>query len=193
MRRENLAGQRFGFWSVLELAPSVKSETMWLCRCECGEERHVYTKALKRGMSLSCGHDVDDHGDSEKRQSAARGNALLNSFSFAIWSVKCFPSGSAAFLRRQEYRPARYCCGRAAEVSYAQTVRHRARNNKEASERLVGQWGTRAGGSRRSHQPPATFFCVGAGLVGHSSVFAAFSLLTTDPTKPNSQAATTAM
>ena len=56
----DLTGMRFGHWTVLERAGSVKYESTgvmptWLCRCDCGKERVVLGKKLKNGRSQSCG------------------------------------------------------------------------------------------------------------------------------------------
>ncbi len=46
----DLSGMRFGAWVVLQ-----QSETMCLCRCDCGTEREVYRYSLLHGVSTSCG------------------------------------------------------------------------------------------------------------------------------------------
>ena len=54
-----MIGQRFGRWIVREKAPSRKYKTsnhsMWLCKCDCGEERIVFSTLLRTGRSISCG------------------------------------------------------------------------------------------------------------------------------------------
>ncbi len=65
MRREDLTGHRFGTLVAMEIAPSVKGETKWVCRCDCGKTLAIYTKALTRGMTTSCGHMKERHGASE--------------------------------------------------------------------------------------------------------------------------------
>jgi hypothetical protein len=57
---ENLLGQRFGRYLVLEKVDKPKhlkkmKGTYWLCRCDCGNERIVIAKNLKAGTSQSCG------------------------------------------------------------------------------------------------------------------------------------------
>ena len=58
---EDLTGQVFGRWTVLQKADTRYSasgktrSTMWLCQCECGTVKTVGARALKTGMSLSCG------------------------------------------------------------------------------------------------------------------------------------------
>lgn len=60
-RMENLLGQQFGRWVVIDWAntrysSSGKSRSsMWLCRCECGSVAEVRARALKTGHSQSCG------------------------------------------------------------------------------------------------------------------------------------------
>lgn len=59
--REDLVGRTFGRWTVLEKAPTRVSpsgktrSTMYRCRCECGTVKDVGARALKTGMSQSCG------------------------------------------------------------------------------------------------------------------------------------------
>lgn len=56
MRRQDLTGMKFNHWTVLRTAPSGTSgDTKWMCVCICGDEKAVFTKALQRGMSKSCG------------------------------------------------------------------------------------------------------------------------------------------
>jgi len=58
---EDLAGRVFGRWRVIERAPNRVSPSgktrsiMWLCECECGTRKIVGARALKTGMSTSCG------------------------------------------------------------------------------------------------------------------------------------------
>jgi hypothetical protein len=50
-RRATLIGQRFGRLLVI----GGFSGSLWLCRCDCGNERTVYGSNLKSGNSRSCG------------------------------------------------------------------------------------------------------------------------------------------
>lgn len=58
---EDLTGMRFGRWLVLgkgnrRVSKSGKTRrTMWTCRCDCGRVKDVGARALKTGMSMSCG------------------------------------------------------------------------------------------------------------------------------------------
>lgn len=61
IRMENLSDKKFGRWYVLEQAPTrysrsgKSSRIMWKCRCDCGTIKDVSARALKTGMSQSCG------------------------------------------------------------------------------------------------------------------------------------------
>ena len=46
----DMAGKTFGRWTVLSYAGASK----WQCRCECGYEKDVEGKSLRRGQSQGC-------------------------------------------------------------------------------------------------------------------------------------------
>ena len=49
-------GQRFGRWTVLGgCVTTQRGERKYLCRCDCGTERHVLERSLLSGGSQSCG------------------------------------------------------------------------------------------------------------------------------------------
>lgn len=53
---KDLIGQKFGRWTVIARSENNKeNRAMWLCRCECGNEKIVVGKDLREGKSLSCG------------------------------------------------------------------------------------------------------------------------------------------
>lgn len=69
MRYEDLTGRRFGRLVVLERTDShVKKngdkQTVFLCRCDCGNVRKVFAYNLKNGHTfayrLNCGWTVED-------------------------------------------------------------------------------------------------------------------------------------
>jgi hypothetical protein len=53
----NLAGKKFGHWTVLELDPkrAADGEARWRCSCDCSTKRIVSGNSLRRGRSKSCG------------------------------------------------------------------------------------------------------------------------------------------
>ncbi len=52
---EDLTGQRFGDLVAIRRVESVNRKTMWLCRCDCGNEKIVEKQALKTGRTTNCG------------------------------------------------------------------------------------------------------------------------------------------
>jgi hypothetical protein len=55
-RVHDLTHQRFGRWWVLEEGISDRyGGRRWLCRCDCGKEKLVYSGSLRKGVSTSCG------------------------------------------------------------------------------------------------------------------------------------------
>jgi hypothetical protein len=51
----DLAGHKFGRWTVIKRTENVGINTMWLCVCECGTVKAVSGNSLKRGSTKSCG------------------------------------------------------------------------------------------------------------------------------------------
>jgi hypothetical protein len=53
----NIAGKKFGRWTVLAMHPNRNryGKALWLCRCDCGTERLVIGTLLRIGHSKSCG------------------------------------------------------------------------------------------------------------------------------------------
>lgn len=93
------SGKRFGRLSVIHRAPTVRGETYWLCRCDCGNTKPIRQKTLKQGESKSCGcHRREvlkslrkrfiQHGDSGSRKysiwSQAKRQAKLYDINFAV-------------------------------------------------------------------------------------------------------------
>ena len=61
--RENLVGQRFGSWTVLERTTHPNTNrTAWICRCDCGKVATVLHYNLKSGMSTTCGCSKNRNG-----------------------------------------------------------------------------------------------------------------------------------
>ena len=58
MKRRDLTGQRFGALVALRFVPGAESPTKragWMVRCDCGAEKFVDGKNLRRGDITSCG------------------------------------------------------------------------------------------------------------------------------------------
>jgi hypothetical protein len=54
-RLQDLTGQRFGRLVVIGRTENRGRETVWNCRCDCGNETSVFATALKQGLTRSCG------------------------------------------------------------------------------------------------------------------------------------------
>jgi hypothetical protein len=54
--KQDLSGQRFGYWTVLEWdALATCGKRYWICRCDCGQIRSIVANTLFSGKSRSCG------------------------------------------------------------------------------------------------------------------------------------------
>lgn len=52
----DLKGRRFGRMLVLQRAANtLAGSTTWICRCDCGVEKHVVGRSLRRSRTKSCG------------------------------------------------------------------------------------------------------------------------------------------
>jgi hypothetical protein len=63
----DLAGRRFGKWSVVKRTTNAHGGTRWICRCKCGAQRKVFGSDLRRGHSKSCGCRFTKHGHTPRR------------------------------------------------------------------------------------------------------------------------------
>lgn len=52
---DNLMDCAFTRWTVISYVKSRKGDAIWLCRCDCGQEKEVAALLLKSGNSKSCG------------------------------------------------------------------------------------------------------------------------------------------
>jgi hypothetical protein len=51
----DLSGKRFGRLKVVSKADSVKGQTLWICKCDCGVSKTLYAQHLMRRRTISCG------------------------------------------------------------------------------------------------------------------------------------------
>lgn len=51
----DLTEQRFGKLVVIKRVPNKNKRTMWLCKCDCGNEVEVRSDQLRGGITKSCG------------------------------------------------------------------------------------------------------------------------------------------
>lgn len=98
--RENLVGNTFGSWTVLEGAGKDKSNNiMWLCKCECGVQRAVYGSFLRTGRSTSCGCKQREL-TSKKFTTHGHSKGKIKSSEYSTWEAmkqRCFNPNNNAY------------------------------------------------------------------------------------------------
>lgn len=108
-RTEDLSGQYFGRWKVIKQAETRYSKSgktrsiMWECECQCGNKtiKNVGARALKTGMSKSCGclqkeiiskistDDLTDKQFGFLHVKKRAGSQKSKYSSRAVWECKC--------------------------------------------------------------------------------------------------------
>lgn len=85
----DLTGQRFGAVVVLHReANSSRNETMWRCRCDCGNEFTTRARSLRSGETLSCGClGKKHHEEAAKKANTKHGAAPHRGYTklYNIW------------------------------------------------------------------------------------------------------------
>lgn len=59
---QNLSGNKYGKWSVLNNYQRIKNKTYWECKCDCGTVKYVRADELTAGVSYSCGCEKQSKG-----------------------------------------------------------------------------------------------------------------------------------
>lgn len=68
MRLNDLTGKKYGRLEVLLRAVSDSKKAMWLCHCDCGEEKTVRSDHLMSGRVVSCGCYVREVASQNNRR-----------------------------------------------------------------------------------------------------------------------------
>lgn len=92
----DLAGHRFGRLVVLRLT-ATPARRIWLCRCDCGEQRLVDTHRLQIGHTTSCGCFKR-----EKAAESLRTHGMRDSREYRIWcnmKERCYTTTRAHYPR----------------------------------------------------------------------------------------------
>ncbi len=87
----DLTGERFGRWTALSLCTQRTkcNSTQWLCCCDCGVEKVVNSRSLRRGVSRSCG--------CLQRQEASHRCSTMSGSKHPGWKGGCNIVGSVAW------------------------------------------------------------------------------------------------
>lgn len=117
---EDLSGKHFGHWLVLRRAESdARGRTQWRCRCDCGTERVVNGKHLRRGNSRSCG--CNGRKDLAGIATGQRYGLLTVTAKChgteRRWTARC-DCGGVVELTSSELLDVRRSCGCSRDVSY---------------------------------------------------------------------------
>lgn len=98
MRKEDVAGRRFGLLTVVRPDLSCKNgKTKWVCQCDCGSVRSVYTYNLKNGHTTSCGCE-----SLRKRTEARTTHNKSKTRLYRIWAkmkARCTYPGDRAYSK----------------------------------------------------------------------------------------------
>ena len=59
----DLIGQKFGKLLVISyVGQNKRGKSIWLCKCDCGEEKQTLSYRLRNGSTISCGCSHTKHG-----------------------------------------------------------------------------------------------------------------------------------
>ena len=92
---KDLKGHRFGRLTVVDRLPTVNRRTMWLCKCECGNETIVDSQNLRTAHTQSCGCL---HREMLSKSSTTHGNSKTRLY--GIWNhmkTRCYVKSYHAF------------------------------------------------------------------------------------------------
>jgi hypothetical protein len=126
---KDLTGQKFGRLIVLERRGKDKHRNaLWLCKCQCGNEKEIKTICLKNGDTKSCGclnleriqemgrnnwaghEEINGHYWSEIRKSARERNLDFNIDMETAWNIflsqnkQCALSGQKLFFAKSHQK-----------------------------------------------------------------------------------------
>lgn len=95
MRLNDLSGKRFNRLTVIGRAPTKNKRTLWMCRCDCGNEIVAESYNLSHGHTMSCGCL-----QKERALAANTTHGLRASRLYRIWSgmkTRCYRTSYHAF------------------------------------------------------------------------------------------------
>lgn len=81
MNDESLIGKRFGRLKVVAFLGIKNRKRYWMCKCDCGNEKEVYTAYLNNGKTRSCGCLL-----AEIRKVSGTKHGMANTKTYSSWS-----------------------------------------------------------------------------------------------------------
>ena len=106
MAGKNLIGQKFGRLTVIKFKEIDKKtrQKIWLCQCDCGNEKEVITSYLTSGDTSSCGCYRRECELKNLKQARERGvnktHGMHNSRIYHIWidmKIRCYNLNNPAY------------------------------------------------------------------------------------------------
>lgn len=112
MKKIDLIRKRFGKLTVLSYAGVNQSKkSMWLCKCDCGNEKVIRGNDLQTGNTQSCGCIHSEQVAERNRQTAKKNdNAITKTRLYSIWR------GMVKRCHNPSYREFKYYGGRGIKV-----------------------------------------------------------------------------
>lgn len=96
-RSIDLTGEVFGKWTVLYRTKNRKGgQTMWFCKCQCGEQKNVISQSLREGKSMSCGCTRPEQTRKQFRRHGQHGTR-----SYVAWQGmlrRCYETQNKSYL-----------------------------------------------------------------------------------------------
>lgn len=87
MKRIDIAGQKYGRWTVIRISSKGDTPIKWDCVCECGTFRSVNSSSLRSGRSPSCGCLTKERmANQGTHNQSGRKNGNKETAEYRIWS-----------------------------------------------------------------------------------------------------------
>lgn len=90
MKPLDLTGQRFGRLTAIQRKKSQKGRSMWLCQCDCGNQKVVSSNHLTRGAVKSCGclnkEIAHERGELSKIGERTRKHGDFGTKLYGVWA-----------------------------------------------------------------------------------------------------------
>lgn len=78
---QNIAGQKFGRLTAVDVSHRKAGKTYWNCACECGESTKVTISKLRSGWTVSCGCYLKERQREARLTHGMSGSSELQSYS----------------------------------------------------------------------------------------------------------------
>lgn len=100
----DLTGNRYGYLTVIKRVESSNKRTMWLCQCDCGNQKIIRGSSLKSGMTKSCGC-MKNELNSQSRRMSNNNDFDHNRYEFFDdYVVGYTSSGNCFFIDVEDYK-----------------------------------------------------------------------------------------